>query len=101
MADFTRVAKVDEVEKGKCKHFVVNGKNIALFNDEGKFFATENECPHQGGPLSEGDFANGVVTCPWHNWKFDVKTGDCTVIDTINVVTFKTKVENDEVFVKV
>ena len=53
------------------------GLEIALFNVEGNFFALNNACPHQGGPLAEGKLHDYCVTCPWHAWDFDIRTGEC------------------------
>lgn len=53
-----------------------DGREIALFNVEDKIYALENACPHMGGPLGEGCLDKTVITCPWHGWSFDVRTGD-------------------------
>lgn len=50
-------------------------REVVIFNVKGDFFAVENLCPHRGGPLSEGEISGGVVTCPWHGARFDIKTG--------------------------
>jgi nitrite reductase (NADH) small subunit len=52
-----------------------NGQEIALFCLEGQFYAIDNICPHEGGPLGNGELEGAVVTCPWHGWQFDIKTG--------------------------
>jgi nitrite reductase (NADH) small subunit len=54
MATLTKVGTVAEIAPGSSKVVDVNGHEIAIFNVEGKFFATSNLCPHQGGPLNEG-----------------------------------------------
>jgi nitrite reductase (NADH) small subunit len=53
------------------------GEEIALFRIGEKIFALENACPHQGGPLAEGEVKGATVTCPWHAWTFDLLTGAC------------------------
>ncbi len=55
----------------------VEGREIALFNVEGKLFAIDDECPHAGWKLSEGELSGSVVTCLLHGAEFDVKTGEC------------------------
>ena len=54
MAEFVAVAKLSELDPGIAKAVEVNGKEIAVFNVNGKIFATDNTCLHQGGPLGEG-----------------------------------------------
>jgi nitrite reductase/ring-hydroxylating ferredoxin subunit len=53
---------------------------VAVFNVGGEFYAIDNSCPHRGGPLGEGELEDCIVTCPWHEFRFDVRTGKC--IDT-------------------
>lgn len=97
MTDFVTVAKKDEIKAGECKVVDVNGKQVALHNVEGEFFATDNTCLHQGGPLGEGALDGDTVTCPWHGWKYNVKTGVSPENPQVKVETFEVKVEGDEV----
>lgn len=70
------VAKVEDLRPGTSLCAELDGKvGVALFNVEGQIFALENTCPHAGGPLGEGILHGEVVTCPWHGWKFNVRTG--------------------------
>jgi nitrite reductase/ring-hydroxylating ferredoxin subunit len=85
---FVRVAAAGEVKPGSSKICVVDGREIALFNVSGKYYAIENTCPHQGGPLGEGWLEGNIVTCPWHAWCFDVTTGKMTLGDYDGVEAF-------------
>ncbi len=76
MADFVKAATTTELEPGQSRLVEVNGKQIALFNVGGQFFALENTCTHRGGPLVEGEVSGNEVTCPWHGATFDVRTGE-------------------------
>lgn len=95
--EFITVAKKDDLKPGECKVIEVNDKQVALHNVDGEFFATSNTCLHQGGPLGEGMLEGNIVTCPWHGWKYDVKTGVSPENAQVKVETFEVKVENDEV----
>jgi nitrite reductase/ring-hydroxylating ferredoxin subunit len=76
MTDFVTVAKVGEIPPGSGRTVEVHGIWIALFNVDGTFYAIDNTCPHAGGPLGEGQMRqSAVVECPWHGWRFDVRTG--------------------------
>ncbi len=75
MAGFVKVAQTEEVVPGRGTLVEVNGRKIALFQVDGAYHAIDDACPHQGGPLSEGDLAGTEVTCPWHGAIFDVTTG--------------------------
>ena len=76
MADFVKAARTTEIEPGQARLVEVNGKQIALFNVDGQFFAIDNTCTHRGGPLADGEVSGHEVTCPRHGAKFDVRTGE-------------------------
>src|SRR6476659_926288 len=75
MAEFVKVAIMNEIAPGQARLVNIKGKEIALFNIEGTFFALENACTHEEGPLAEGEIEGHEVTCPWHGARFDVRTG--------------------------
>ena len=76
MAEFIKAARTDEVPPGQCHLAILKGKEIVLFNIGGEFFALDNLCTHEEGPLCEGEIEGHEVTCPWHGAKFDIRTGD-------------------------
>src|SRR5262245_36787752 len=70
-----KIASVSDVPEGEGRAFEVGSRSVAVFNVDGRFYAIDNECPHRGGPLGEGDLIGTVVSCPWHAWRWDVTTG--------------------------
>ena len=100
MVDFVTVANVNDVKEGEGKTVEANGKTIALFNVDGKFYAIDNTCVHSGGPLGEGVCDGKMGTCPWHGWKYDVTTGVSPVNPQAKVATFEVQVEGEDVKVK-
>ena len=76
MAEFIKAARTDEVPPGQCHLAILKGKEIVLFNLGGEFFALDNLCTHEEGPLCEGEIEGHEVTCPWHGAKFDIRTGE-------------------------
>ena len=98
---FVKAATSSSMKDGEARTVAVNGKEIALYRVNGNFYATDNACPHKGGPLGEGFLDGTVVTCPWHGWKFNIETGVSPVVSTAKVATMKTKVEGDDVLVEV
>ena len=101
MPNFVKVASASDLKPGENKVVNVNGTEVALFNVDGEFFAISNTCPHRGGPLGEGFTENDVVTCPWHGWRFNVKTGISPVMPAAKVQTYQVKLENNDVMVAV
>ena len=75
MSEFLKIATVDEILPGRAKMVDVGGKEVAVFNVAGSFYAIDNNCTHVGGPLCEGEIDGCEVTCPWHGAVFDVTSG--------------------------
>ena len=76
------------------------GDPIALYHTARGFFASDNVCPHRGGPLAEGDLIGDEIICPWHLWGFDVQTGVCTGNFEVSIVTHEVKIDGDRILVK-
>ena len=98
---YVRVAATDEVKDGKPKAVKVEGKSIALFEHDGAVFATDNQCPHMGYPLTRGRVRNGVLTCDWHGWSYDLGGGGCFTGGCDDLETYPVEVRNGDVFVNV
>ena len=69
------VAKVSEIPPGESRVFTLGRKEIAVFNVNGTFHAIDDCCPHAGASLAGGHVEEGVVTCPWHAWRFRLSDG--------------------------
>ncbi len=100
MGEFVRVAGTADVKPGSGVVAEVNGKAIAVFNLDGTFYAIDNTCTHRGGPLGEGDVEGEVVSCPWHGWQFNIKTGACTTNPSARVTAYETKIEGNDIKVR-
>ncbi|MBM4132757.1 MAG: Rieske 2Fe-2S domain-containing protein [Nitrospira sp.] len=99
MEGFQLVARAEEIPVGGAKVVEVNAREIALFNVNGTFYAIYNICPHQGGPLGEGRLKGHVVSCPWHDLAFDVRSGLATDGGGNCVGSYQVLVNDGEVFV--
>ncbi|MEK6852412.1 MAG: Rieske (2Fe-2S) protein [Nanoarchaeota archaeon] len=93
------VAFKKDIPNGEGRPLEVEGVSIALFNLDGKFFALSNTCLHEGGPIGEGSVDDSTVTCPWHGWQYDVKSGNCLTFEGLKLKSYKTKVVGEKVFV--
>ena len=97
MFSATRVTESDLKAKG-CKVIRREGKQILLIARENRIFAIANRCPHEGYPLSEATFGPGcVLTCNWHNWKFDLATGEA-LVGRDPVRTYGVEIRDGEIF---
>jgi len=95
------VCAVGDLPRGHCRRFgLPNGNELAIYNVNGDYYATENFCPHRGAPLSDGAMLGHIVECGWHGWQFDVRTGECLTV-TEKIRTYVVKVEEGIVVVDV
>ena len=102
MDDFTRVASVQEIAPGELLRVEANGRLICLANVDGSIYAVDDDCPHIGGALDEGDLAGCVLTCPVHLAQFDVRTGRVLRGPARDdVPAYEVRVEGDDVYVRV
>ena len=103
MSEFTTVAKVSDIPAGQGQAFAVGGRMVAVFNEDGRFFAIDDFCPHMGASLAGGYVEEGAVTSPWHAWRFCVRDG--TWLDNPNgkVKTncYEVRVVGEEIQVRV
>jgi len=97
-----RCGQVGEIPHGGSKVVEIKEHTVAIFNIGGTLYAIDNTCPHQGGPLGEGYLEeNGVVSCPWHAWNFDIRTGISPVDPEVRVACHKVSVENGDIIVEI
>ncbi|MGH7259684.1 MAG: Rieske (2Fe-2S) protein [Nitrospiraceae bacterium] len=101
MSKRVTVAKLADVPPGQCLAVEVEGTGVALCNVGGTIYALDNCCPHAGGPIGEGTIEGDCVECPWHGWRYNVKTGERTENPQIKVDCYPVHVEGDAIQVDV
>ena len=101
-SEWRKVADVGDVPEGGARSVALDeGRTIALFNDAGKFYATDNQCPHMGYPLTRGVIRHGILTCDWHGRSFDLEAGGCFNVECDDLQTFPAQVRNGEVWLQI
>jgi nitrite reductase (NADH) small subunit len=87
------LGSVSRIPVGQGRCYVIGAEEIAVFRQrDGRLFATQNQCPHRQGPLSEGVMGSGQVICPLHGHKFNLKSGagsesaECVKVHPIKIV---------------
>jgi nitrite reductase (NADH) small subunit len=78
---------------------MVGGRKIALFFVDGAVIATSGRCPHARGPIHEGEVSGSTLTCPWHGYNFDLRTGACEDDPDLNLERFAVDVQGDDILV--
>jgi nitrite reductase (NADH) small subunit/3-phenylpropionate/trans-cinnamate dioxygenase ferredoxin subunit len=98
---FVTIAKVGAIPEGEGRSFQVGERLVAVFLQGGKYFAIDDLCPHMGASLGAGYLdEEGIVTCPWHAWRFCVRDGKWADNPRLGVDTFDVRVERDEIQVR-
>lgn len=98
--DFIEVARVSDVPVGAVRGAAIGDRRIAIYHTAAGFFASDNTCPHRGGPLAEGDLMGVEIVCPWHLWSFDVRTGINPGNPESVMQTHEVRVEGDKILVR-
>ena len=88
---FRAVAPVSAVPNGRAGTYQAGPYVVAVFRVQGALYAIDSACVHEDGPLGEGSIAGEVVTCPYHDWRFDVRTGACLTEPTRSVACYAVK----------
>ena len=99
--NFVTVAKVGDIPEGEGRSFQVDDRLVAVFQQNGSYHAIDDLCPHMGASLGAGYLDSvGLVTCPWHAWRFCVRDGKWADNPRLSVDTFDVRVEDDEIQVR-
>lgn len=101
MPNFQRALALADCPVGSSREVVVGERIVALYNVDGAIHALDGVCPHQGGPLGKGCLQGAIVTCPWHGWQFDVRTGQHQFSASVVQPRFEVRIEGDSILVDI
>lgn len=87
--------RADQVPAGGGLECIAGDAVVAVFAAEGNYYGIDGICLHAGGPLAEGYLSGCIVTCPWHGWQYDVRTGENCLNPRIRTRRFPIRVEPD------
>jgi len=101
MGEFVTVGKKDDIPAGEVRTYKLDGKDLALCNVDGTFYAIDDVCTHDGGPLGEGYLEGDQIECPRHGARFDLKTGRAVTLPAVMPVNaYPVRVEGEDVQVE-
>lgn len=116
-ADLEYVADADDLDPGDRIIVDFRGREVAVFNVDGEFYALANYCVHQGGPACEGMISgtlavdddweltysreDQVIACPWHGWEFDITTGEHLTPTGYQLPSYEVVRRNGELYVRI
>lgn len=100
--NWIRVTPTSNIPPLEGRSVQLGGRELAIFNLNGRFVTIDNHCPHKGGPLCDGIVSGTTVVCPLHGWRFDLDTGLAVRASApACVTTFPTRVEDGVILVDV
>jgi nitrite reductase/ring-hydroxylating ferredoxin subunit len=101
MPEWKRVCTLSDCPPGAAIELVAGETMVALFNLDGTLYALDGVCPHQGGPLGKGKLDGCIVTCPWHGWQFDARTGQSQLSASVIQPQYPVRVDDGAVWVQI
>lgn len=100
MPEAIKVATRSELASGGKKLVEIDGLAIALFRIGDDYYAIEDVCTHDGGPLAEGELHGKEIECPRHGARFDVQTGKALCLPAVDPVdVYKVELRGDDVYI--
>ena len=93
-----KMGKVSELSPGKVLVKKILARRIAVFNDNGNLYGMEADCKHMKASLTTGKVKNGVVTCSWHDWEYDMASGKCLTVEKMDLKTYPVEIVDDEIY---
>ena len=101
MSQRIRMCHLDQLPAGKAVEKRIMARRVAVFNDNGTLYGIESDCKHMKASLAAGEVSDGIVTCEWHHWKYDLKTGECLGRPGMRLRTYAIEVVKGAVFLLV
>ena len=102
MRERTVVGRVEDVRPGQMLYVDIEGLPVAIANVDGTVYAFADSCRHEGGPLSSGVLRDDVVTCPWHGWAYNVRSGKSVVPPVgLRLATYPVLIEDGQIVVEI
>jgi 3-phenylpropionate/trans-cinnamate dioxygenase ferredoxin subunit len=99
-ARYVRLGRVAEVPDGRPEVFEVEERHVAVYRLDGAYYAIEDICTHDGGPLAEGEIDGCEVICPRHGARFDIRTGAVRSMPAVTPVeSYPVRVEGDDLYI--
>jgi nitrite reductase/ring-hydroxylating ferredoxin subunit len=98
MSQRIKMCRVEQLPAGAAVEKRILARRVAVFNDNGSLYGLEADCKHMKASLAIGEVAEGVVTCNWHHWQYNLRTGECLGRPGMKLRTYAVEVVGGEVF---
>lgn len=96
-----RMGKLADLPVGGVLEKQIMARRVAVFNVTGRLYGIESDCKHMGASLTQGTVRDGIITCKWHHWRYDLETGECFDLQGARLKRYEVKIEHGEIFVEI
>ncbi len=94
-----KMGKVAELRPGQALEKRILTRRVAVFNIDGKLYGLEADCKHMKASLAQGEVHDGILTCRWHGWKYDLESGECLTQPGMKLKRYDIVIDDDEIYV--
>jgi nitrite reductase/ring-hydroxylating ferredoxin subunit len=94
------VADASEIPDGERKLLSIGGRSVGIFHHDGEWYAVRNYCLHRSGPIATGTLDGDVLTCPWHGYQYNVKSGEFLLDPAVKLETYPVEIRDGKVHVQ-
>mgnify|MGYP001360004663 FL=1 len=98
--ELIKISDLNSIDDHSGKVVMVEDSVIALFKIQDEYFAIDNVCPHRGGSLGDGEVTGVIVSCPWHGWEINCKTGEAVENPNIKVKRYEIIKKEDGIYIE-
>jgi nitrite reductase/ring-hydroxylating ferredoxin subunit len=92
------MAALSEVPPGRMVEKQILARRVAVINYGGRIIGFQSECAHMRASLAKGEIVDGVLTCPWHGWQYDIESGECLTVAGHRLKQFRVEVDEEDVY---
>ncbi len=96
-----KVGALSQLPAGSVIEASIGDDRYAICNIEGRIHALAGTCPHRGGPLGQGAVNGALLTCPWHAWEFDCRTGENDYNPAVKIATYQAQISGDDILIDI
>jgi nitrite reductase (NADH) small subunit len=96
-----KMGRLSELPPGHSLEKRILARRVAVFNVGGKLYGIEADCKHMKASLAKGDVVDGILTCNWHGWKYNLDTGECITRPNMTLRRFDVELEGDDIILLV
>ncbi len=96
-----RMGRLTDLPPGASIEKRLLARRVVVVNDNGDVYAIEGDCKHMKASLANGRIADGVVTCTWHGWRYDLATGECLTTPGFRLKTYPVEIVDDDIYVHI